>query len=327
VGQGSAGASGPQARERALKPFPAGLDTLLATKSYVTCDLYQFALTDGTTVLRFTTSDADVLYGGVVWSSKGPFFDSLTSKSRGHWKAGLDVDTWQVEVIPPGADPVTGATYPDKIYNVGWLSAARAGALDGATVDVHRAYWASWPAWPIAAPGQLVPTYVLLDVFAGRVAAIDITRTEALISINSHMELLTRTMPRNTYQAGCRWTLFDAGCAISRAGFAVAGQVSGVPTSNGTFNTTLANIADYFTLGMLTWTSGANAKLSRAIRQYTGVSGGMTLIAPMPFAVAAGDAFTAYPGCDKQMATCQTKFANLANFGGQPFIPSPETAV
>jgi uncharacterized phage protein (TIGR02218 family) len=78
---------------------------------------------------------------------------------------------------------------------------------------------------------------------------------------------------------------------------------------------------------MLTWTSGANAKLSRAIRQYTGVSGGMTLIAPMPFAVAAGDAFTAYPGCDKQMATCSSKFSNLINFGGQPFIPSPETAV
>jgi len=78
---------------------------------------------------------------------------------------------------------------------------------------------------------------------------------------------------------------------------------------------------------MLTWTSGANAKLSRAIRSYTGMSGGTVLIAPMPFAVAAGDAFTAYPGCDKQMATCQNKFLNLANYGGAPFIPSPETAI
>lgn len=309
-----------------MKPFPTGLDTLLATKLYVFADLYQFALSDGATILRYTNADTDVLYGGNVYTSKGPFFDGIKSKGRGHWKAGLDVDTWQVEVAPAPADPITGATYPAKIYGQPWLAAARAGALDGATVDIHRAYWAAWPLRPLAAPGQLVPTYVLVDLFAGRVAALDLTRTEAIVSINSHMEMLNRVAPRNVYQAACRWTLFDTGCALARAGFAVAGTV-GVVTSNGTFNTNLAQVADYFSLGMLTWTSGLNVGFSRAIRRYTGVLGGTTLLAPMPFTVVAGDAFTAYPGCDKQLTTCTTKFANAANFGGQPYIPSPETAV
>lgn len=309
-----------------MKPFPLGLDTLLATKVYVFADLYQFALSDGATTLRYTTADTDVLYSGSVFTSRGPFFDNITSKSRAHWKAGLDIDTWVVQVVPSPADPITGATFPAKILGQPWIAAARAGALDGATVDVHRAYWASWPTRPLPAPGQLVPTYVLTDLFAGRVAAVDLTRTEAIVSINSFMEILQRTMPRNVYQAACRWTLFDAGCALSRAAFAVSGATTTV-TSNGTFSTDLAQIANYFTLGMLTWTSGLNVGFSRAIRSHTGMPGALTLIAPMPFTVAPGDAFTAYPGCDKQLATCIDKFNNKVNFGGQPFIPSPETAI
>jgi hypothetical protein len=53
----------------------------------------------------------------------------------------------------------------------------------------------------------------------------------------------------------------------------------------------------------------------------------MSLIAPFPFTVAVGDAFTAYPGCDKTVNTCTVKFSNLVNFGGEDNIPKPETAV
>jgi uncharacterized phage protein (TIGR02218 family) len=51
-----------------------------------------------------------------------------------------------------------------------------------------------------------------------------------------------------------------------------------------------------------------------------------TLLNPLPLVPSAGDAFTAYPGCDKTQATCTTKFANLGAFRGFPFIPQPETA-
>jgi hypothetical protein len=33
------------------------------------------------------------------------------------------------------------------------------------------------------------------------------------------------------------------------------------------------------------------------------------------------------PGCDRTLATCTNVFNNAANFGGFPFIPTPETAV
>lgn len=309
-----------------VKPFPAGLDVLLATKSYYFVDLYQFALSDGATFLRYTTADADVSYNGSTWTSKGPFFDSIQSKSTAHWKTGLDVDTWTVVVAPLATDPVTGAAFPNTIYGQPWLQAVRAGALDGAVVDVHRAYWASVPTWPVAAPGKLVPTYVLADLFAGRVAAVDLTRTEAFVSINSHIEVLTRQMPKNVWQPGCRHTLFDVGCTLARASFAFAGTVGAVAT-NGQFNTNLAQADGYFSLGSLTWLTGGNVGFSRSIRNYLSASGAVTLLAPMPFAVQTGDTFTAYAGCDKQLSTCTNKFANAVNFGGEPYIPAPELAI
>ena len=52
----------------------------------------------------------------------------------------------------------------------------------------------------------------------------------------------------------------------------------------------------------------------------------LTLNYPLYTAPAAGDAFTAYQGCDHRLATCQTQFANQANFRGFPFTPPPTVA-
>jgi hypothetical protein len=46
----------------------------------------------------------------------------------------------------------------------------------------------------------------------------------------------------------------------------------------------------------------------------------------LPFAVATSDNLNIYPGCDKSIATCQNTYSNLIHFGGEPFVPSPETA-
>lgn len=269
-------------------------------------------------------TSSPITTASLTFSSRGPFMDGLQSQSRGHWKAGLDVDSWIVGILPPVIDPVTLATYPNKIYNQPWLAAARGGALDGATVDIHRAYWAAWPS---RSAGILVPPYVLVDYFAGRVATVQIKRTSALITVNSHMEILQRTMPRNVYQSQCRHALFDAGCTVSAAATKQTGSVVSV-VNNGKFGQTQVIVpANYWALGRLVWTSGANVGFSAMIRNFDVATGLTTLIAPMPFTVAVGDIFDIYPGCDKLLTTCTTKFANAANFGGQPFIPAPETAV
>jgi uncharacterized phage protein (TIGR02218 family) len=161
-------------------------------------------------------------------------------------------------------------------------------------------------------------------MFVGRVAEIDAGRSLATFSVNSHLELLNLNMPRNLYQSGCVNTLYDANCTLNQASFAVAGTLSNV-TSPATFNATLSQPAGFFNLGSITFTSGANAGLSRTVKSWGANT--INLIAPFPVAPAIGDGFNIYPGCDKSQATCSAKFGNLKNFRGFPYVPENSTAV
>lgn len=306
-----------------MKPANAALITLLQTGKFVFCDLYAFTLTTGS-VLRYTTADTDVTYAGNTYSS-ALFFDQEGSKATGHWKTGLDVDTWQVSVMPLDLDPVTGALFPIKINGQPWLSVVAHGALDGAAVSIHRAYFAAWPT-PWTSPIPANSNLVLVDYFAGRTAAVDLMRNKAIISINSWLDQLSLLLPRNSWQAPCRFTLFDAGCALNQASFAHNLTVLGGSTQT-QIVVSAGAMSPSFALGQCVFTSGLNNGFRRMIKSYDGTS--LFLIAPMPFAVAPGDTLTAYPGCDKTYAGANgcLGFANQINFGGQDQIPVPETAV
>jgi len=90
------------------------------------------------------------------------------------------------------------------------------------------------------------------------------------------------------------------------------------------FNTNLTNPDHFFDKGTITFTSGANAGLSRAVQSYLNASGAMTLAFPLPNAPANGDAFNAVRGCLLTMADC-TAQGNLLHFRGQPFTPPAVT--
>lgn len=292
---------------------------LLATRSFIYCDLYTITCVTGL-VLRYATADLSVAWGGNTWTAAGALFDTGGSSAKAHWKVGLDTDTWQISVFPRPFDPVTGAAYPDTIGSQPWLSAARAGVLAGATVEIDRAYL---PAWPTFSLNPAAPTGVIC-LFAGLVAEVDVARDGATLVINSHIERLGDPLPRNLYQACCPFTLFDSNCGLSAASFAVSGTLTG--SSGGSLTGAFASPggSGTYVLGRLQMTSGQNTGYWRMVKAWT--SGTLTLMAPLPFPVANGDAYTLYPGCAKSMTTC-TAFGNLARFGGQPFIPAPEAAV
>lgn len=44
---------------------------------------------------------------------------------------------------------------------------------------------------------------------------------------------------------------------------------------------------------------------------------------PFHYAVSVGDVYTLIPGCRQRLEDCRDKWANVPNFGGDPFIPSP----
>jgi uncharacterized phage protein (TIGR02218 family) len=82
--------------------------------------------------------------------------------------------------------------------------------------------------------------------------------------------------------------------------------------------------AGYFALGTVRFTSGIHSGATRTVKAHA--PGSLTLALPLPSPPATGDAFEAFPGCDRMQATCVAKFNNLLNFRGFPYIPLPETA-
>ncbi len=319
-----------------MKPADAALIALLGTGSFVSCDLYSITLSDAS-VLRYAVADVDIavtidlfavadvfaladIFGVNTFLSSGPQFDDPNSRATGNWRIGLDVDTWQVRVIPRARD-ADGNAFPDKIGTTGWLAAAAGGFFDGAIVQVDRAFLSAWPTpWRRSVPVTATGTVL---IFLGRMAQVDVGRTEAVLNVNDYRELLSMLMPHNLFQSGCRHTLFDAGCTLSKAAFAQAGVVNAI--TNNRITTALPFAAGYFNLGSITMTSGANSGFNRAVRSWDGVT--LTLIAPFYYTVAVGDTFNAYPGCAKTLSDCQNKFGNLLNNGSTPFIPSPTAAI
>ncbi len=77
----------------------------------------------------------------------------------------------------------------------------------------------------------------------------------------------------------------------------------------------------WFAGGVLTWETGANAGRSIEVKSWTQATGRIELFLPMGYAIESGDAFRIHPGCDKRLATCIDRFANVLNFRGEPYVP------
>jgi uncharacterized phage protein (TIGR02218 family) len=87
--------------------------------------------------------------------------------------------------------------------------------------------------------------------------------------------------------------------------------------------------AGWFTLGRLTWTSGANAGRVAEIASHEVVGGvrRLSLLEAPVRPIAPSDDFVVHAGCDKRLETCRDRFANVVNFRGFPHIPGQGTVI
>ena len=290
----------------------AGTNTLAALSSgqFYKAELYDLALTSGAT-LRFTSYDLPLSLGATTYPS-----NMIVRRGAISSRVGLDSQSVDIELTPQ-AD----ATSAPTVGGLPFLQAVRQGFLDGARLTVRKVFM-STPAsgLPVNTNGESVVWYV------GTVSDATAGRQSARLSVESDLARLNIQMPRNVLQPGCVHSLFDGGCTLLKSTFTVAGTITSTgPNSAGSFTTGLTQATDWFSLGVLTFTSGANAGLSRTVRSHANTNGVVTLVSPFPSAPATGDTFNIVPGCDKQQATCSGKFANLAHFRGFPYVPVPET--
>jgi uncharacterized phage protein (TIGR02218 family) len=277
------------------------LITFLANNAiFRMADLYTITLKTGT-VLRYTTWDSTLVVLGNTFLTGPPNFERTAVEE----KVGMDVSTIELTIKASATDLVNGVPI---------LQAIGQGFFDGAAFKIERLFMDS--------NSVQIGTVIRFSGFIGPVN--ELSRSSAKIDVEAGTKYLQMQLPALVLQPPCTNTLFDARCGLVKASFAEVNAVQAGSTINKLISLS-AKADGYYDNGQIAFTSGANNGLIKAVKSYAGQQ--FTFNSPLPFIVSAGDAFTAYPGCDKTQTTCSAKFINLASFEGFPYVPAPETAI
>ncbi len=291
-----------------MKAAPAAVIAALAgNRQLAFADCFTLTLADGT-IGRFTNAQ----YTVVVPQSGAPasvfvagdiLIDGLKLKQT----CGIDIDEQTLDIAFKPTSTIAGLSWP---------IAVREGRFDGATFERARAV--------LTAPGGAVIGGAVVVTFHGLVATIDnIGRLTCRMTVKSMLNKLAIDMPQEIWQPSCLNTLYDGKCTLSKAANSAAGSVGAGMTF--TFIPWSGSAQDIYNQGTITFESGPNVGVSRTVRQST--PAGLYLQRPLDYLPAVGDGFAVYHGCDKTMTTCQSRFNNLTNFRGFPFVPPPELSM
>ncbi len=140
-------------------------------------------------------------------------------------------------------------------------------------------------------------------------------------------EALNRPLGR-LYQTTCGAILGDSACRFDTSAPGVSAQLACGRTDGGIFrfDGLAAFEPRWFERGRLVVLSGEGMGLTGTVRQDRSEHGHrvIELWSPLRATLAPSDAVRLEPGCDKRASTCRSKFANLANFRGFPFIPGED---
>ncbi|ACK51966.1 conserved hypothetical protein [Methylocella silvestris BL2] len=265
----------------------------------IIADCYTFTLRTGL-ILNYTNADVPITLNSVVFAANSILVEGLRFKCE----VGFNVDQQQITLSARQSDTIGGIPFPQAIRN---------GALDGAEIQRDRSFLTSWSEEPVGT----------VTLFKGRVGAIDsVGRTTAQIMVNSDLILLDIDMPRNLYAPNCQHVLYDSGCSLVRNAFGTNGAAEAGST-NLVIN--WSGASSVYAQGTLTFISGLNTGVSANVKRATSTA--LTVAYPLPNAPAPGDAFRVYRGCDHTRTTCASRFNNLANFRGFPYVPPPTTAL
>ena len=182
-------------------------------------------------------------------------------------------------------------------------------------------YIASQPIQPVKVILYRVieaDTGSFVTLFKGRIKTVSIKDriVTALCEGGSH--ILTSRFPDKLFQSGCNHALFDGGCGLSKAAFAVEGTVTTVDGAS-VFSPLFAGDPGYYAGGILSFGSSASLITGH-------LDGYATLHTPLA-GLSGGSPITVYPGCDGTPTTCKNRFNNFENFLGFTCIPSSNPVI
>jgi uncharacterized phage protein (TIGR02218 family) len=274
-----------------VKSLPEGLQAHLDSGATTLCWCWRLTRRDGVQ-LGFTDHDRDLTLDGTTFEAAVGFTATDIRDA-----VGLSVDNLEVETAL-----VSERLSEDDLA---------AGVYDDAQVEIFRVNW--------SAPEQ--------RVLMRRGSLGEVTREGAIFraEVRGLAHYLQQPKGR-VYQFACDAVLGDGRCGIdlTSGSYRASATVVAVESGRSFLLSGLESFAaGWFSRGLLTFLSGANAGRQGEIRSHR-VRDGASMVElwqEPAFAPLAGDAVEVQAGCDKQLASCRDKFSNAVRFRGFPHMP------
>lgn len=281
-----------------MKTLTPALVAHVASGATTLCWCWRLTRRDGTR-LGFTDHDRPLAFDATTFEAASGFTASEIKDT-----VGLSVDNLEV----------TSAISSDALAEADLA----AGLYDDAAVEIFRVNWADTSQRALMRSGSL-----------GEVRRSGIAFSAEVRGLAHYLQ-----QPKGRlYQYTCDAALGDARCGIDKNAPAYRGLGTvAIVASARTFTATglTAYASDWFTRGLVTFTSGAALAQSVEVKSHTVSSSGVVTVelwsaARLPLAV--GQTFNITAGCDKHLSTCTSKFANAVNFRGFPHMPGNDFMV
>lgn len=128
-----------------------------------------------------------------------------------------------------------------------------------------------------------------------------------------------RTGLRLCWTRECPHFLYDPGCKADPEDFRTDAEITDMTGNSITLDTTGGHVDGYFRGGYVEWEINDDGTIER--RMIEDHAGTVLTIFGLTDGMEIGDAVAIFPGCDRTPGTCQSKFANLPNYGGFDFMP------
>lgn len=233
--------------------------------------------------LALTSHDRDLTIGGRRYRAQPGIAPAAIEKSLGLGESDSEV-----------AGAITSAALSEEDL--------AAGRWDGARVRLSAVDWEQPEALPVA----------LVD---GELGEIDLDGTGFRAGLRGAAAGLSRPVCPAT-SSECRAELGDRQCRVDMAGRELIAKV--VAGEGRALTLETAPSLD-FLFRRAEHLSGANSGLRSVI---VAIDGASVMLRDLPAVdCAPGDLVRLRHGCDKMFATCRARFANAANFRGEPHLP------
>lgn len=243
---------------------------------------WQLERTDGAGI-ALTSHDAPLISGAVAYQPAPGMVPAAVTRSLG---------------LDPNSGEVAGALSSDALRDLDLAS----GRWDSALVRLAAIDWSN-------------PTTTGIDLLAGEIGSVSIDGDEFRADLQGGATRLEEPVCPAT-SAECRARFGDKHCRVDLAGRVSRARI--VASDNGQLSLDTALDAR-FVLGRLRYLSGANCGLATVILAVAEAEITVRDAARAP--IEPGCLVEVREGCDKRFETCVSRFANAANFRGEPHLP------